>query len=227
MGIIKRAINFAEGVKLSDLPAKVVERNKKKHQLEKLKTERAEKIRQIEISAGVDFGGYVKNDEAVGVETGTANDYEPSYDMPVIMDYLKVTPEDSFIDLGCGKGWAMQMFSTFPFKRIDGVELNKKLSDIAENNFKTIYGDNDRFHIFNENVFDFKYLDDYNYIYMYNPFPREVFPDVAKLLKESAKRQGRKVTVIYQNPQKGSLIEDDGTFKRIMFADASALYESN
>jgi len=39
-----------------------------------------------------------------------------------VLEYLKITDNDSIIDIGSGKGWALTLFNLFPFKKI--VELN-------------------------------------------------------------------------------------------------------
>ena len=39
-----------------------------------------------------------------------------------------------FLDVGAGKGRAMLVASEYPFLRVEGVELNPKLADIARRN---------------------------------------------------------------------------------------------
>lgn len=226
MGKIKRAIEFLSSTPLSEMPDRIKKR-RASIERHKLKEDKMKKIADIEAQYGVDFCGYIPDVKEIGLIEGQCNGYEPSYDMPGIFGYLNIKEGDKLLDVGCGKGFAMYLFANFPFSRIDGVELSSELADIAEDNLKKLFPDEkERFHIYRENALEFNNLDEYNYIYMYNPFPPEVVGRFAEKLKESAKNGNRKLTVIYQNPQKGSLIEKGGVFKRALFMDGTVVFES-
>ena len=227
MSILKRIAVFLKTTPPKDIFKRLVKRHKAIKYARDIREEKMAEIKQLETEKGVDFGGYIPDVKELGLTEGQCNGYEPSYEMPEIFSYLNITAEDKLLDLGCGKGYAMYLFSQFPFSQIDGVELSKPLCEICNNNLDKLFTDSrERFTVFNENALDFDKLDDYNYIYMYNPFPVEIMPQVANMLIESAKRREGKLTVIYQNACKGSLIEADGTFERIMMVKGTALYES-
>ncbi len=226
MGKIKRVIEILSSTPLSEI-SDTIKKRKPSIELHKLKEDKMKKIAGIEAKYDVDFGGYIPDVKNLGLIEGQCNGYEPSYDMPGVFSYLNIKEGDRLLDIGCGKGFAMYRFADLPFSRIDGVELSHSLADIAEKNLEKLFPrEKERFHIYRENALDFDELDEYNYIYMYNPFPPAVVGRFAEKLKESAKNGNRTLTVIYQNPQKGSLIENDGIFKRILFVDGTAVYES-
>jgi 2-polyprenyl-3-methyl-5-hydroxy-6-metoxy-1,4-benzoquinol methylase len=41
--------------------------------------------------------------------------------LEVVLDALNISPEDSVLDLGCGKGGAMITMARWTFSRVDGV----------------------------------------------------------------------------------------------------------
>ncbi len=183
-------------------------------------------IKKIEEKYGVDFNGYIPDATLLRIDPTICNGYEASYDMPGIFDVLNIKETDRFLDVGSGKGYAMYMFSQFPFSAIHGVEMSEELARISKENLQKIFPDDNRFNVFCENAFSFSRIDDYNYIYMYNPFPREVIEEFVEILKQSVLRREDKLTVIYQNPQKGSLFEQSGVFKTVLLKDGTAVFES-
>lgn len=115
-----------------------------------------------------------------------------------VIDSLEISPADSVLDIGCGKGGAMLSFARAPFSRIDGVELSPAVAEIARNNLK-------RARVSNVTVYcgdaaEFDRLDSYNYFYMFNPFPEAVTARVLDNIRQSARRRARKITLIYKNP---------------------------
>lgn len=115
-----------------------------------------------------------------------------------VFSAFRITPADSVIDFGSGKGGALITLAKFPFGRITGVEMSPVLAEIARKNLAllkidcvdivccdaTLYGE----------------LDRYNYVYLFNPFPGQVMRGVIRNLEESVARHPRKVTIVYLNP---------------------------
>lgn len=186
----------------------------------------AGEIKVIEDKLNVDFGGYIPDTAKLGTDSAFCNGYEASYPMPEILEYLHIKEGDRLLDVGSGKGYAMYIFSQLPFSEIHGIELSERLARISKENLQKIFPDDSRFRVFTENALSFSHLDEYNYIYMYNPFPREVIGQFVEALKQSVLRREDKLTVIYQNPQKGALFEESGVFKTVMVKDGTAIFES-
>ncbi len=175
----------------------------------------------------IDFSGVISNVKKIGLNPKTSNGYEPCYDMPEIFMRLNIKETDCLIDLGCGKGYAMYKFADFPFCKIAGLEISEKLLRTAERNLKYLFPDDKRFIFYHTDVLNFKDFDDYNYIFMYNPFPKIVLEKVLENLKESLKRKPRELTVIYQNPQFGNVLSNDKTFKKSLYFDGTAIYKNS
>lgn len=116
-----------------------------------------------------------------------------------VLDTLKITPQDSIVDFGSGKGGALITFSKYPFTKITGVELSPALVKIAEKNFKSLGIKNIRMLV--SDAADFTDLDEYNYFYFFSPFPSSVMSAVVKNISVSLLQQPRKAVIIYFNPE--------------------------
>jgi SAM-dependent methyltransferase len=162
---------------------------------------------------GVDFTRNAGPAE-LGLDPNESYEYEPSgnWFLKKILKDLKITPADKILDVGCGKGSAMKTMLDFPFSTVDGIEISDRLCSIAENNFKVLNVTNAR--VFNIDATKFFKFDDYNYIYFFNPFPKEVMEKVVYNLLQSIQRRPRKVTLIYDNPTCHETIANTGVFKK-------------
>lgn len=223
---LKKFISVLKQTPMVDLSAKAKKHNAAKEK-EKKRQENFNRIKMVEETYGVDFGGYIPNVKDLGTNADICNGYEAAYPMPEVFKYLNIKECDTLLDVGSGKGYAMYMFSEFPFSKIHGVELSEELVRVSKENLATVFPeDRERFHIYCENALEFDKLDDYNYIFMYNPFPREVVGEFVNKLVESVERRNNKLTVIYQNPQKGSLFEQSGVFDTVLRVDGTAVFVS-
>lgn len=145
---------------------------------------------------------YVKNEgyDKLGSNPDESSVFQATRDIKYlkkILDDLNISSEDSILDLGCGKGYLMKIFSTYPFRKIGGVEISEKLSKIAEKNLRKEKVVN--YKIYNENAMTFNKYADYNYIYMFNPFPSVVMKAVISNLKRMNVTD-KKITIIYHHP---------------------------
>ena len=152
------------------------------------------KLRDFDTKYKVDFEKSISR-VALGNTDNHCFGYQPSFIMPNILAYLKIGEKDSLLDVGCGKGFAMHLFSNLPFDRIDGIETNGMLAKIAQENLKKLHPNDSRFHIFEIDARDFLNYEDYDILYLFNPFD-------AKIVEEICKKFGNKrpSKIIYQMP---------------------------
>jgi protein-L-isoaspartate O-methyltransferase len=143
-----------------------------------------------------------------------ANSYSDSggSGLQKVLSTLNITPRDAIIDFGCGKGGALITLARYPFAKITGVEISADLGDIARKNLGILTIDN--VHIICCDAAGFTELDDYNYVYFFNPFPAAVMRSVIDNLKKSLAIKPRKVTIIYLNPVCNDEIISDSPFTR-------------
>jgi SAM-dependent methyltransferase len=127
-----------------------------------------------------------------------------------LLNHLEITPQDSIIDFGCGKGGALITLAKYPFSKITGVELSAKLVAIARKNLGKLRLDNVTIEL--ADATEFADLDGYNYFYFFNPFPCRVMKTVIGNISQSLSRKPRKVTIIYLNPECHDVVVADSPF---------------
>lgn len=129
-------------------------------------------------------------------------------DLAAVLHSLPIAPGDSILDLGCGKGGAMITMAELPFARVDGVELCCELAVIAERNFKKAGTDNAC--VYCGDAADFTALEQYKYVYMYNPFPEVVMKGVLDNIRASVRKRLGELTLIYRHPIYDDLLQRAG-----------------
>jgi hypothetical protein len=120
-----------------------------------------------------------------------------------------------FIDLGSGKGRALMLASDYPFRRIVGVELSPRLHRIAERNLAIYRSPRQRckrFELRCMDAGDFEFPLEPTLLYLFQPFPRDVFGRVLERLARSLMNHPRAFRLVYQNPLFHSLVLDTGLF---------------
>jgi SAM-dependent methyltransferase len=116
---------------------------------------------------------------------------------------MNITSGDIFLDVGCGKGRAMIAAAFFPFKKIIGIDISKRLIEYAKKNDqrRRKFSETRTFCLFAANICDWAIPDDVNVIFMYNPFAGEVMKSFLARVRESFERRPRVIKLIYVNPK--------------------------
>jgi SAM-dependent methyltransferase len=153
-------------------------------------------IRSSGYIAPTDLG--ILDDQYIGYE-GT--DYRS---LAEIMKKLRVREgKDVFLDLGAGKGRALIMAATRPFKRVIGLEISPDLAAIARENLErarkrlrcsdtsVVVGDATKFVV----------PDDVTIVFMFNPFRGEVLASALRNVRDSLTRAPRALRVAFVNPR--------------------------
>ena len=173
-------------------------------------------VRWRERMAGVDFSTVALPQE-VGLDPRRAHMVTPSGNrwLRRVLETLDITEADAVLDVGCGKGSAMNLLMTFPFARVDGVEASAQVAAIARANFEKLGVDPRRYRIVTADAAHFADLDGYGYVYFYNPFPCTVMASFMRHLEASLHRAPRTVTIVYDNPVCHDAIVAGGTFVKL------------
>lgn len=111
--------------------------------------------------------------------------------------------EFSFVDLGSGKGRALLLASSYPFRRIIGVEVLPELHAIAQRNLSRFHDAHQRctrLESWCGDARDFVLPEDPIVLYLFNPFFEPVLERVLKNVEDSVRRNPRKFVLIYANP---------------------------
>ena len=121
-----------------------------------------------------------------------------------------------FLILVAPKGGAIRCMTKFSFSKIDGIEISDILSNIATKNFVKL--NEQRVGIKNVDASTFSGYIDYDFFYLYNPFPEEVMKKV--LLQIKAQIDSKKeIIIIYNNPMCHKQIIKHGFHKIKEFPD--------
>ena len=107
----------------------------------------------------------------------------------------KITKEDSFLDIGCGKGRVILFMHLFGFRKIDGIEYSNEISSVAKKNIDRLKIKRSK--IYTIDAAEFNYYNEYNYIFMYNPFGEDIMEKVMKKLVADTEHD---VKIIYYHP---------------------------
>jgi len=134
-------------------------------------------------------------------------------DLQRVLSALDIKMGDAIIDFGCGKGGALITLAEYEFSKITGVEISGELAVIARKNLGRLKLDNVA--VICCDAREFLELDDYNYIYFFNPFPCSVMVDVIENISQSITRKPRKVNIIYLNPECHDQIIKQGVFQKV------------
>ncbi len=133
-----------------------------------------------------------------------------------LLDAAEVAPDDVFVDLGSGKGRALLMAASYPFRKLIGVELSPSLHEVARKNLARVaaaHGGARRFELVCGDAADWEPPTAPLLVYLFQPFPVETLRAVLARLAESLERAPRRVTLAYLNPLFHDAVVRDGRFR--------------
>jgi hypothetical protein len=112
---------------------------------------------------------------------------------------LEVAEDDVFVDIGSGMGRAVFMAAHRPFRRVIGVERSRPLTEVAQ---RIIARHRHRLtcrdiELPSVDALEWEIPDDLTVVYVYAPFPDEVFGQLVDRLVASIERSPRVVRLIY------------------------------
>lgn len=151
---------------------------------------------------GVDTGGYLKPED-LGFTNAEFNAYTP-IGYRAVYTMLERIPLDksqsAFLDYGAGKGRALVVAATFPFKRVIGIELSAPLLEAAKSNInKMRHKCAACVELYQIDATQYVVPKDVNVIYFYNPFKGRVLQDVVDNIHDSYKQHPRKIYILFCN----------------------------
>ena len=123
----------------------------------------------------------------------------PTSHIKRIFSFVKVAPQDSFLDIGCGKGFVLSKVAALPYRKVTGFDLQSHLIRIAEKNMERLKLQN-RVDLSVGDATVFERYGEYNHFFFFNPFDSSVMkPTLGKII-DSLKVCPRDVVLIYYNP---------------------------
>jgi hypothetical protein len=153
-----------------------------------------------------------------------------SVDFGEIFQELAVRCEEfTFIDLGSGKGRAVLLASSLPFKKIVGIELSDELNRIAEDNIRR-WPDGARrcrqIELVWMDAGGYRFSEGPFVLYMYNPFERPVMERVVANVKTAFQQYPRRIVVVYFTPKHDDLWDGVEFLKRVLVRPGFHVYDT-
>jgi SAM-dependent methyltransferase len=110
--------------------------------------------------------------------------------------YLKFTPDDVFIDFGCGKGRVIFFVATQRIKKVIGIELQKELAAIAKANLSRLKISQAHVEILNCDSVNFNPTEG-TIFFLYNPSGDRTVVKIIENIKNSLISYPRKIRIIF------------------------------
>jgi SAM-dependent methyltransferase len=120
-----------------------------------------------------------------------------------LLDRLPLPPGSVFVDMGSGKGRVLLLASRHPFKRVVGLEFSGPLCNVARQNvelFKRRNRTSSPIEVIETDVTRYRFREDENVFYLYNPFDAHVLDQVLANLHASVNDHPRDLWLIYNTP---------------------------
>jgi SAM-dependent methyltransferase len=140
-------------------------------------------------------------------DQGEENGYEPidyrCFDQ--VLDYLQpITPEDGFLDYGCGMGRAVILAGMQPFGTVLGIEFNSKLVEIGGKLLQKLRSRGvfsaKQVAILERDATQFEVPANINYIFLFNSFTGRVLEQTLEQVRRSLEKHPRRLKLIYLQP---------------------------
>lgn len=130
------------------------------------------------------------------------HDYEPLAYACIerAVDLLDIRPgAETFLDYGCGKGRAVVVAATRPFRRVIGVDLVEPLCEVARGNVRRAarhFRCRD-VEVVAADATQYRLPDDVSVVYLYNPFWDDTLRAVQQRILDSLQASPRRLRILY------------------------------
>lgn len=129
---------------------------------------------------------------------------------------LTLSSNARVLDVGCGKGGAITLLTQSVFSKVDGIEMSKSICETARKNMEQL-GINAE--IINGSATEFDRYDEYDILYLYDPFRDDVFRQALEKFEEAALKRKKPMLLVYANPYHHKDIIKGGVFSLISAVD--------
>jgi SAM-dependent methyltransferase len=165
----------------------------------------------LEKPCGLDF--HLRNKSLKTKSGGKSQGYAitPESHLKEIFAALDITEKNSFIDIGCGKGYVLTKAARQPYRSVTGIDIVPELIQTAKKNISILKLENRiRLCLADATVFDYG---DYDHLFLYNPFSADILRLVVRRVIESLDKKPRSLTVIYFHPSDHHVFMETGRFE--------------
>ena len=154
---------------------------------------------------------------------------DPKY-FKAIVGRLPIQFEEfTFVDIGSGKGRVLLLATEFPFRKILGLEISKRLQGIALQNIRRYRNGATNLKCTNvqavcADAATFQIPNDPCVLYLFNPFQEEVMSKVLANIQRSLRESPRDIYIVYRTPLLASLLDKANFLTKIRAEHGYAVY---
>ncbi len=126
--------------------------------------------------------------------------------------------EFTFVDAGAGMGRAMLLASDYPFRRIEGIELNPRLAAIARKNaakWRTVGRADSPMRVTSGDAVEFPYPKGPCLVFLFNPFGASVMRRLLARLSDAFANLPSQLDLLYVNHEQEHVFESRRGFLRL------------
>jgi SAM-dependent methyltransferase len=150
----------------------------------------------------------------------------PGFDLAGVLDGRVLDYDEfSFVDLGAGKGRALVLAATLPFKRIVGVEYSSTLASIARTNVQRVGGD-ERIEVVHADAIEYELPDGHVVLFLNNPFDCDAMSQLIANVEASVASSPRRLVVVYYTPSCAALWDEAGFLVQVGRHDGAVVYDT-
>lgn len=121
-------------------------------------------------------------------------------DLVELFDNLKLTKDDTLVDLGSGLGRVLFLSNHLFENFAKGIELRRRVHKKSLRNLQSYNGNRNKIKIYKMNVLDYEIDSLDNYFFFFNSFSLDVLKEVVDKINESIKKDKRDVYIILAYP---------------------------
>jgi SAM-dependent methyltransferase len=128
-------------------------------------------------------------------------DYHPSPygKIKEILGYLRLGPDDVFVDLGCGKGRVIFFVAQEKIKKVIGVEVDKNLVEITKENYRNLKLSRAPVEIVEADAATY-IPNEGTVFFMYDPFGYKTVEAIVGNIKKCLETHARRIRIVYYSP---------------------------
>jgi SAM-dependent methyltransferase len=152
------------------------------------------------------------------VRHGTGYQCTNAWAFRKILREIGFPKENTFVDIGSGKGKLLLLASEYGFSGVVGIEVSRRLCEVAEQNvarFRRKIKREMNVRIVQADALEYQIEDDQSVFCMFNPFDEVLLGHILENIQKSLKKIPRHAWVIYVNPQHRAVIEDHPGFVQL------------
>jgi 16S rRNA G966 N2-methylase RsmD len=181
----------------------------------------------------VDTGGeiHLSDLDIQSPNSAFGNSYQPS--VPKVffemLGAIDIRYSDyTFIDFGSGKGLVLLLASSYPFRKIIGVEFSPQLHRIAEQNIRNYHNPSQQCRNIQSlvgDVVEYRLPEEPEVLYLFNPFNEPIIEVLVANIRRSLEIHPRPIFVLYKNPIANAVFEKEKALKTVKLTKQYAIYK--